>query len=258
MNLGLKGKKALIVGASKNLGAAVARCLAAEGCAAFLIARDEAKLGALCAELGGRDAGHDYIAADLRAEGRPTEATQEALRRAGRIDVVVHSVGGALGRKDVLGPVGEWEDVWRFNAGIAIEMNRVLIPPMRERKWGRVVHVSSIVAEVGEPLAPFGAAVPYSAAKAYLNSYVRGLGRALAGDNVVVSGVMPGVLASDGKFWAKMAREEPAKVKDFIEHFYPAGRFGTPEEIAPFVALLASEHAAFASGSILPVSGGNV
>lgn len=258
MNLGLQGRKALIVGASKNIGAAVARCLAAEGCEVFLVSRDEAKLSALCAELGGREAGHDYLAADLRAAGKPAEAAREALRRAGRIDVVVHNVGGGLGRKDALGPVSEWEDVWRFNAGIAIEMNSVLIPPMRERKWGRIVHVSSILAAVSEPLTPFGAAVPYTAAKAYLNSYVRGLGRALASENVVVSAVMPGALASDGKFWDKMSREEPAKVKDFVEHYYPAGRLGTPEEIAPFIALLASEHAAFASGTLLPVSGGNV
>lgn len=258
MNLGLKGKKALIVGASKNIGAAIARCLAAEGCAVFLISRDESKLAALCAELGGRKAGPDYLAVDLRVEGKPSEAAQEALRRAGTIDVVVHNVGGALGHKDVLGPLGEWEDVWRFNAGIPIEMNRILIPPMRERKWGRVVHISSIVAELGEPLMPFGGALPYAAAKAYLNSYVRGLGRSLASENVVISGVMPGVLASDGKFWDKMLKDEPAKVRDFVDHFYPAGRFGKPEEIAPFVALLSSEHAAFASGAILPVSGGNV
>lgn len=258
MNLGLNGKRALIVGASKNVGAAVARRLAAEGCATFLVSRDEAKLTALCEELGGRAAGHDFLATDLRSEGKPTEAARGALSGAGGIDVVVHNVGGGLGRKDALGPVSEWEDVWRFNAGIAIEMNRVLIPPMRERKWGRVIHISSILAEVSEPLAPFEAAVPYTAAKAYLNSYVRGLGRALASENVVVSGVMPGALASDGKFWDKMSREEPAKVKDFIEHYYPAGRLGAPDEIAPFVALLASEHAAFASGSLLRISGGNV
>jgi len=258
MDLGLKGKKVLIVGASKNIGAAIARCLAKEGCMAFLVSRDGNKLKELCSELGGQQTGHNYLAADLRMEGKPTEAAQEALRWAGGVDVVIHNVGGALGHKDMLGSRGEWEDVWQFNVGIAIEMNRILIPPMRQKKWGRIVHISSILAELGEPLGPFSGALPYVAAKAYLNAYVKGLGRCLASENVVISAVMPGVVASEGKFWDKMLKDDPAKVKDFIDHFYPVGRFGKPEEIAPFVALLSSQHASFASGTLIPVSGGQV
>ncbi|MDE2223117.1 MAG: SDR family oxidoreductase [Candidatus Omnitrophica bacterium] len=257
MDLGLKGKKALIVGASKNIGAAITRCLAAEGCQLFLVSRDEERLKQLCGELGGKQ-GHHYMAVDLRMEGKPAEAAQEAVRRTGNVDIVIHNVGGGLGYKDVLGPRSDWEDVWRFNVGIAIEMNRILIPPMRQRKWGRVVHVSSIVAQVGEPLGEFSGSLPYTAAKAYLNAYIKGLSRAVAADNVIVSGVMPGVVRSQGKFWDRMIQEDPAKVKDFIDHFYPAGRFGTAEEIAPFVALLASQQASFASGSLIPVSGGMV
>lgn len=258
MDLGLKGKKALIVGASKNIGAAIARTLVSEGCVVFLVARDEEKLKNLCVELGGQQAGHDYLAVDLRMDGKAKAAAEAALRWAGSMDVVIHNVGGALGHKNILGARSEWEDVWRFNVGIAIEMNQILIPPMRGKKWGRIVHISSIVADIGEPLGPFSGALPYVAAKAYLNAYVKGLGRSLARENVVISGVMPGVVASEGKFWDKMLKNEPEKVKDFIDHFCPIGRFGNPEEIVPFVALLASEHASFACGAILPVSGGQV
>jgi len=258
MDLRLKGKKALIVGASKNIGAAIAQNLADEGCKLFLIARDESKLKDMCHSLGDKQAGHGYLAMDLRKEGEPTEAAQEAMRWAGGVDVVIHNVGGGLGYKDVLGPVGDWEDAWRFNVGIAIEMNRILIPPMRQKKWGRVVHISSIVAELGEPFGEFSGALPYVAAKAYMNAYVKGLGRAVARDNVIVSGVMPGALFSQGKFWDRMLKENPLKVKDFIDHFYPVGRLGKPEEIAPFVSLLASDLAGFASGALIPVSGGQV
>ncbi|MBF0570600.1 MAG: SDR family NAD(P)-dependent oxidoreductase [Candidatus Omnitrophica bacterium] len=258
MDLGLKGKKVLIVGASKNIGAAITRFLVKEGAAAFLVSRDEDKLKALCSEIGGREAGHNYLATDLRMEGKPTEVAQAALRWADGVDVIIHNVGGALGYKDILGARSEWEDVWRFNVGIAIEINRILIPSMRQRKWGRLVHISSMAGQLGEPLRPFGGALPYVAAKAYLNSYVKGLGAALAVDNVVVSGVMPGVVLSQGKFWEKMQQNEPQLVKDFLDHYCPAGRFGKPEEIAPFVVLLASEYASFASGALIPLSGGQV
>ena len=258
MDLGLKGKKALIVGASKNIGAAIARNLVKEGCHVFLLSRDENKLKELFGEFGGQESGHDYLAIDLRREGKVVEAAFAALHWAGSVDIVIHNVGGALGFKDVLGPLSDWEEVWQFNVGIAIEMNRLLIPAMRRQAWGRIVHVSSILAELGEPVGSLGGALPYVAAKAYLNAYIKGLGRSLASENIIITGVMPGVVASEGKFWDKMQRSDPAKVKDYIDHYYPVGRFGKPEEIAPFVALLASQHASFASGAIIPLSGGQV
>lgn len=260
MDLGLKNKKALIVGASKNIGAATARSLVDEGCKVFLVARDEVRLNELCATLGGEKAGHAYRAADLRTEAAPAKAAEQALVWAGAegVDIVIHCTGGALGRKEILAPLNDWQDVWLFNAGIAIEMNRLLIPPMQRKKWGRVVHVSSIVGELGEPPGIFGGALPYEAAKAYLNAYVKGLGRSLAGDNVVVSAVMPGAVLSEGKFWDKMLKQDPAGVKKYIDDVYPAGRLGKPEEIASFITLLASERAAFAAGALIPISGGRV
>src|SRR5258708_67738 len=123
MDLGLKGKKALIVRASKNMGAAIPRCLVTEGCTFYLFSRDESKLKQLCVELGGREAGHNYLAVDLRVDGKQTEAAQEALRWAGTVDVVIHNIGGALGYDNILGLLNEWEDVWQFNVGIPIEMN---------------------------------------------------------------------------------------------------------------------------------------
>ena len=257
MELGLKGRKALVVGASRNIGAAIARALSDEGCRVFLVARDESRLKDLAVSLGGEKSGHGFWAGDLRQKGMPAEAVQAALHWAD-VDIVIHNVGGALNCKDILAPVGDWEEVWRFNVGIAIEMNRLLIPPMRQRKWGRIVHVSSIVGELGDPQGDFSGALPYITAKAYLNAYVKGLGRGLARDHVVVSGVMPGAVLSEGKFWDRTMKSDPARAKEFIDRYYPAGRFGKPEDIAPFVVMLASEHAGFASGALIPVSGGLV
>lgn len=259
MDLGINGKKVLVVGASKNIGAAIAKGFAAEGCIVTAVARDEKLLEALVRQLGGPQKGHGYIAADLLEEGVPTNVAQELLKLYGPFDIVVHNVGGALGCKDPLGKINDWERVWKFNVGISIEMNRILVPAMIKKRWGRVIHISSISAEVGEPLSnKYGGALPYAAAKAYLNSYVKGLGRELAKENIIVSAVMPGIVLSKGKYWDKLREKDPKMADEFVERHYSIGRFGKPEEIAPFVVFMASEQASFAAGSIVPLDGGRM
>jgi len=259
MDLGLKGKRALIVGASKNIGAAVARCFAAEECAVTVVARDQERLAKLVDELGGTAAGHGFVCSDLLEHGEPTRVAVHIRETIGHCEIVVHNVGGALGCKDPFGRIEDWERVWRFNVGVAIEMNRVLIPAMLERGWGRVVHVSSISAQDGEPLSvPYGGAIPYAAAKAYLNAYVKALGRECAKGNVIVSALMPGAILSEGKYWDTVRQEQPALVNDFVSRHYAIGRFGRPEEIAPFAVFMASEQASFAAGAIVPIDGGRM
>lgn len=259
MDLGIKGKRVLITGGSRGIGAAVAKDFAAEGCKVSIVSRDEEGLKQKIQEIGGKAKGHDHIVSDLRDRGEPTRVAREIIARHKKVDIVVHNVGGGLGPKDHFGKIEDWINVWQFNVGIAIEMNAVLVPPMKQRRWGRVVHVSSIVAELGDPsLKSLGGSLPYAAAKAYLNAYIKGLAREVAKDNVVVSGVMPGVVLSKGKHWDKVRKERPALVEEFLDLYYPVGRFGSAEEISPFVLLLASQKASFAAGAIVPVSGGRV
>ncbi len=258
MDFGINGKKALVVGASKNIGAAIARALADEGCCVTVVARDAKKLKKLVTRIGGSKQGHGFYSADLLLEKEPTRVAKELLSEYGPFDIVVHNVGGALGLKDPLGKIDDWARVWQFNVGIAIEMNRVLIPPMKKKQWGRLIHVSSIAAETGELLSKDGGALPYAAAKAYLNSYCKGLGRDLACDNIVVSALMPGVILSKGKYWDKMNKKDPAKVKRYLKKSCSIGRLGKPEEIAPFAVFLASKQAAFAAGALIPIDGGKM
>lgn len=259
MDLGIKGKKVLVVGASKNIGAAITKEFAAEGCIVTGVARDERLLEALVKQLGGSKKGHGFIAADLLEECAPTNVAQELLKLCGPFDIVVHNVGGALGYKDPLGKISDWERVWKFNVGISIEINRILIPAMIKKRWGRVIHISSIAAEVGEPLSNrYGGALPYAAAKAYLNSYVKGLGKELAKENIIVSAIMPGIVLSAGKYWDKLRDQDPEMVDEFVDRHYSIGRFGKPEEIAPFVVFMASKQASFAAGSIVPLDGGRM
>ena len=196
---------------------------------------------------------------NLRDKGEPTRVAKELIAKHKKVDIVVHNVGGGLGQKGPLDKVEDWNAVWQFNVGIAIEINSVLIPEMKKHGWGRVVHISSITAELGDPsMKSLGGSLAYAAAKAYLNAYIKGLGREMAKDNIVVSGVMPGVVLSKGKHWDKLKNEKPELVDEFLNHYYPIGRFGSAEEISPFVVLLASQQASFAAGSIIPISGGRV
>ena len=257
MDLGIKNKRIVITGASRGIGAEIARHFSREGGKLSLIARDKENLKSILREIGGMEAGHDYLDLDLRKTGAPTRAVNELLYRHEAIDIVIHNVGGGLGVKNLLAELDDWLRVWHFNVGIAIEMNSLIVPHMKEKQWGRIIHISSINAITGGTMVePYGGAPAYSCAKAYLNMYTKVIGRELARDNVIVSAVMPGTILSEGKHWDKLQKNNSELVKDYLERYHAIGRFGRAEEIAPFVLLLASEHASFATGSVLSVDGG--
>ena len=250
MELGIAGKTALVTGASRGLGREIALGLAREGARVAVVARSEADLATLVTQMGGAEGGHLAVALDLMPEGAPSALTEELSASLGPLDIVVHNLGGTLDVRDPLAALEDWRSVWRLNLEIAIEMNRVLIPAMQGRKWGRVLHVSSLAAVRS------GGSVPYSTVKAALNAYVAGLGRVVATDNVVVTAVMPGPIVTPGGHWERVARDDPEGAQAFLAQRIAAGRFGTPEEVSDFVTFLCSERASFFAGAILPIDGG--
>ncbi len=252
MDLGLSGKRVLVTAGSRGLGAAAARAFAGEGCRVAVVARDPVRLEALQADLGGPEAGHAVLAADLMAPGAPARAVATLAGTGGPFDIVIHNLGGTLGVKDPLAGPEAWARVWRCNAGVALEINNEVIPAMQAGRWGRIVHVSSNAAESAR------GAAPYAAAKAYLNTYVKALGRRFAPDGIVVSAVMPGAFETEDGHWARVRRDNPALLEDFLRHHQAIGRLGRPEEIAAFLLFLASPLASFAPGSVLTVDGGGM
>lgn len=252
MELGLASKRALVVGSSKGIGRAIALRLAEEGATVTAVARTPELLNQLSRDLDQRSSrDHAVVTADVMAMD-PAELARRLLQGDAQFDVVVHNVGGSLVSRNALGPIDEWRHAWQFNAGVAIAMNSVLVPPMVERGWGRVVHVSSISAVTlrGNPL--------YASAKAFLNAYVTTVGRTLAPSGVIFNAVMPGAVAFPGSYWDGFMTSDPQRVEDFLRHHQAAGRFGTPDEIANAVAFLASEQSSFMQGAIVPVDGANM
>jgi 3-oxoacyl-[acyl-carrier protein] reductase len=250
MDFGIKGKLGLVTGASRGIGEGICRSLAREGVRIIATSRTEADLCKLIEELGGESSGHYYFPLNIADADGPARLIG-FIKQSGRFpDIVVNNVGGNLNYTNPLGPVAEWRDVMRINVEVALEINRALIPHMQQKKWGRICHVSSISAleNQGPPA--------YSAAKAALNAYVRGLARYVAPDNVVVTSVMPGAIFTAGGYWDIALQKRPEHVAKYLNERMAIHRFGRVEEISEFVTFLCSEQASFCIGSCFLVDGG--
>jgi 3-oxoacyl-[acyl-carrier protein] reductase len=252
MDLGLKNRLVLIIGASKGIGKGIAAGFAQEGCRIVAIARSEDLLKEVkeeCLSMGA--ASFDYEVSDIM-ECDTKKFANYLIDTYGNFDVVVHNVGGSLISRNHLGGAEDWNYALKFNAVAAIDMNSVLIPPMVERGSGRVIHISSISAVMlrGNPL--------YASAKAFLNAYVTTVGRQLAPTGVLLCSVMPGAVAFEGSYWDKFVKEGHPRVEDFLKHHQAANRFGSPEEIANVVVFMASDKSSFMQATNIPVDGANM
>jgi 3-oxoacyl-[acyl-carrier protein] reductase len=251
MNLELKGKSALVVGASRGLGRAIALTLAQESAQVGVVARTKADIITLVEEMGGTTKGHWGMVKDLVPDNAPTQLAQDIQSQGKQIDILIHNLGGTLGIRNSFCTVDEWRSVWRLNFEIAAELNGHLIPAMQERKWGRVVHISSIAATLSR------GAVAYCAVKAALNAYTKNLGATVAPDGVVLTAVMPGAIRYPGSHWDKQTQEKPEMVATYLEQRIAIQRFATLNEISDFIVFLCSPKASFFSGSVLPIDGGS-
>lgn len=252
MELGLSGKTAAVIGASKGIGRAIAAGLAREHCHIVAVARSEELLSSAGPELLELGAASFHRFCRDIVNDSPKALAAEILESCGTPDVVIHSVGGSLVDRDPLSDAGGWEYALRYNALAAIDMNSVFLPAMLDRGSGKVIHISSISAVNlrGNPL--------YASAKAFLNAYVTTTGRQLAERGVTLCSIMPGAVSFPGSYWDRFVREGHPRVKDFLRHHQAAGRFGAPEEIADMAVFLAGERAAFLYGANIPVDGGSM
>ncbi len=252
MDLGIKDRLALVTGASRGIGRAIAHSLAEEGARVLLVARSAEALEAARAALPGGANRHQAFAADLMAEGGIEALAKAIAGRVGAPEIMVHNLGGSHGVFTSMAPSEDWRKVWQFNVGTAHELNRIFLPSMVAAKWGRIVHLSTLSTTT------FNGYAPYVSAKCALEGYVKSVNREVSRDNVILSAVAPGAIYSEGRHFAKLQKEDPAALEAYFKEHLPIRRLGRAEEIGPVVAFLCSEFASFMAGSIVGIDGGGM
>jgi 3-oxoacyl-[acyl-carrier protein] reductase len=252
MELGIQGKLALVTGAGRGLGRAAAFSLAREGAALILNSRTEKDLDLLVQELPRQSESirHTVFCEDLSSPDGPQKLLHFLEKHHLMPDIVVHNLGGNLNITDPLCTLEQWRAVMRINLEVPIELNRLLIPHMQKKGWGRVCHVSSIsgLENQGPP--------SYCAAKAGLVAYTRSVGRYVAKDGVVVTSILPGAVFTDGGYWDTTSKTRPDHVQKYLAERMAIQRFGRPEEIGEVIAFLCSNVSSFCIGSAFLVDGG--
>jgi 3-oxoacyl-[acyl-carrier protein] reductase len=245
MDLGLAGRVALVTGASRGIGAAIAAGLAAEGCRVAICARGEEVLRETAARIGVGGAEVLPLVADLTEAGAVERVVDETIAHFGQLDILVNNLGG--------GRAGDTDEAWDFtldvNLGVAVRASRAVIPGMKERRRGAILIISSVSGW------QVGGSPAYNAAKAAEIMYARSLAKELGPFGIRANAVSPGSILFPGGGWARRQERDPETIADFIARDMPLGRFGTPEEIANVVVFLASDRASLVTGANVAVDG---
>ena len=249
MQLELAGKRALVTGASRGIGRAIARILHAEGCRVALNARTAADLDRACAALPGSVA----AAGDVSDPGGAAQVVAASQRALSGLDILVCNVGSGSSVPPGDETPDEWQRVFAVNLWSTTNSVQAARGALQASR-GAIVCISSIC---GHEVVP-GAPVTYSAAKAALHAYVRGMARPLGREGVRINAVAPGNILFEGSVWSRRLAEDGAAVSAMLEREVPAGRLGTPEDVASLVAWLASPVAGFATGGVWTLDGGQV
>ena len=260
MDMKIKGRLALISGATGGLGMATAQALAEEGVKLFLTDTDGDKLADAAKSVGDAVVGHR--AADLTLQDEVQALADEAAGHGG-VDILVHMAGITGAKGDPLEmKFDDWFSCWNTNFMSGVRMTQALVPAMVDQGWGRVVFVTSENA-----VQPYPDEAVYNASKAALLSYTKALSLPYGPRGVLVNSVMPAFIESpmtDGMMDKRAEAEGVSKekaIKGFLDEERPyqsLKRRGKPEEVAAAVTLLCSDRASFTNGSAWRVDGGAV
>lgn len=244
----LLGKTALITGASKGLGKAMAVALAAEGARLALVSRDAAKLGEVAEEIRATGGRAEVFAADVSDESQVVRVREEFTARCGgALDILINNAGINIRKPVTDFTLSEWNSVLNTNLTSVFLMCRAFVPLMTGRGFGRIINLTSMMSHISLP-----GRTAYSASKTGLLGFNRALALELASEQITVNGISPGVC--DTEINAPLMQNAELRAQFLAK--IPVGRWGQPKEIGQLAVFLCSEHAGFITGTDVVIDGG--
>jgi 3-oxoacyl-[acyl-carrier protein] reductase len=245
MDLELSGKTALVTGASRGIGRAIALGLAREGVKVAVAARRVNLLEELAREIVSHRGSEPLVLqSDLYHEGAAEMLAGEAERALGRVDILVNAAGGSR-PYPFEATKEQWAEGILVNFVRLRELSHAVIPGMKARRWGRIINITG----TSEPRGLNAA----NSAKAAVHAWAKGLSREMAAHGITVNSIQPGRIMSE-----QIVRFHPTEEdrRKFAQENIPMGRFGEPEELANLAVFLASPRAGYITGTVTPVDGG--
>jgi 3-oxoacyl-[acyl-carrier protein] reductase len=242
--LDLTGKIAIVTGASRGIGRAIAHSLAARGALVVAAARGENAAGTV-AEIGAVGNQAEVASVDVTDTGSVDAMVAAVLARHGRIDILVNNAGITRDQLMLRMKREDWDQVISTNLTSAFTCVQAVLKPMIKQRAGRIISISSVVGQMGN-----AGQVNYAASKAGLIGFSKALAREVASRNITVNVVTPGLIDTD------MTKAITDKAQTDWAAAIPLGRLGTLNEVAAAVCFLASDEAAYITGHVLAVNGG--
>jgi len=238
-------KVAIITGASRGIGLAIARALGEAGYNLAICATSESSVGGAAEKLS--DLGVEVLPRVVNVtDGEAVQAfVQEVAKHFGRLDVLVNNAGITRDNLSMRMKADEWQSVIDTNLSSVFYASQAALKPMMRAKGGRIINISSVVASMGNP-----GQMNYCASKGGIDAMTRSLAREVGSRNITVNAIAPGFIATD------MTDELGDEAKSALASQVPLGRLGSPEDIASAVLFLAGEGGAYITGHVLHVNGG--
>jgi len=247
MNLQLQGKNILITGGSKGIGKDIAKAFVSEGANVSIAARNIELLEKAKNDLGGHVS---IFQADISKDDEREKLIQSFIKEKGTIDVLINNAGGSNGGNATETEMNLFYEALELNYFSAVHLSKLAVGHMKKSHSGSIINITSIFGRES------GGKVTYNNAKSALISFTKSLADEVISYGIRVNSVAPGSILHETGNWIKRLEEDPKGIKEFIHNEIPAGRFGTPEEIANVVLFLASEKASWIVGASINVDGG--
>jgi len=241
----LDGRVALVTGASQGIGHACARALAREGATVAVAARNRQKLEELAGEIAAAGGKAAAFVMDVSDEEQVKSGIKSALAQFGKIDILVNNAGITRDQLVMRMKRADWDAVLATNLTSAYLCIQQVIGSMLRQRWGRIVNITSIFGQTGQP-----GQANYAASKAGLIGLTMAMAREVASRNITSNAVAPGFIETS------MTAVLSEELKQSALKQIPLGRVGTPEDVAGAVCFLASEEASYITGHVLNVNGG--